>query len=84
MLYFEKHLAAFLWQSHGLLAHPRGIYQDSTICITKISGLSGPSAATGCSVVQVRMLADQAGELTKALGVELDSVDMLGNVRCKR
>ncbi len=30
------------------------------------------------------MLADQAGELTKALGVELDSVDMLGNVRCKR
>ncbi|KAA6419589.1 hypothetical protein WJX79_010515 [Trebouxia sp. C0005] len=33
---------------------------------------------------KVRMLADQAGELTKALGVELDSVDMLGNVRCKR
>lgn len=52
-------------------------------CI-KIGVLTWPSAATDCSVVQVRMLADQAGELTKALGVELDSVDMLGNVRCKR
>ena len=51
---------------------------------TKTGGLTWPSEATGCSLVQVRMLADQAGELTKALGVELDSVDMLGNVRCKR
>lgn len=33
---------------------------------------------------KVHMLADQSGSLTKALGVELDLNDMLGNVRCKR
>ena len=38
----------------------------------------------GVMCLQVHMLADQSGSLTKALGVELDLNDMLGNVRCKR
>eukprot|EP01147_Barroeca_monosierra_P007710 gene7710-9916_t len=33
---------------------------------------------------KVRMLADTKGDLTKALGLELDAVDALGNVRCRR
>lgn len=30
------------------------------------------------------MLADTCGELTRALGLELDLTAVLGNVRCKR
>lgn len=33
---------------------------------------------------KVRMLADTKAELTKALGVELDAADALGNTRCRR
>jgi peroxiredoxin len=66
------------------LRTPERHIKTAQFACNKISVLNWLSAATDCSVVQVRMLADQAGELTKALGVELDSVDMLGNVRCKR
>jgi peroxiredoxin 5 len=33
---------------------------------------------------KVRMLADTTGELTRALGIELDATAALGNKRCKR
>ncbi|EGD75441.1 peroxiredoxin V protein [Salpingoeca rosetta] len=33
---------------------------------------------------KVRMLSDTCAELTKALGLELDAVERLGNVRCRR
>jgi hypothetical protein len=42
------------------------------------------AAAASACIVQVRMLADTKGELTKALDIELDLADLLGSKRCER
>lgn len=77
----KTHLPSYVEQAEALKA--KGVKEIICISVNDSFVHSAWGAAQGAEG-KVRMLADYKGELTKALGLDVDLTDKLGSVRSKR
>eukprot|EP00499_Haloplacidia_sp_CaronLabIsolate_P009673 CAMPEP_0196777842 /NCGR_PEP_ID=MMETSP1104-20130614/5459_1 /TAXON_ID=33652 /ORGANISM="Cafeteria sp., Strain Caron Lab Isolate" /LENGTH=163 /DNA_ID=CAMNT_0042148011 /DNA_START=74 /DNA_END=565 /DNA_ORIENTATION=+ len=77
----NTHLPGFLENLEKLKA--AGVDEVACVAVNDAFVMSAWGKSLGTEG-KIRMLADAKADLTKALGIELDATEALGNVRCKR
>jgi len=77
----KTHLPGYVEKAEEIKA--KGVYEIICVAVNDpfVMAAWGENQSAGG---KVRLLADTCGDLTKALGLELDLSAVLGNVRCKR